>query len=106
MIITTTYSVEGKDITEYLKIVSGEAIVGAHVFKDIFAGLRDFFGGRSRAYEKTIRDAKDIALKEIEEEAKKVGAHAIVGLDFGYQVLGKKSSMLMVSVSGTAVKLR
>lgn len=106
MIITTTYSVEGKEIKEYAGIVSGEAIVGAHVFKDIFAGFRDFFGGRSGAYEKTMREAKDIALKELEEEAQKLGADAVVGVDLDYQVLGQKGSMLMVGASGTAVKLR
>lgn len=106
MIVTTTYNVEGREITEYRGIVSGEAIVGAHVIKDIFAGLRDFFGGRSGSYEKTMREAKEIALKELQEEAAKLGADAIVGVDLDYQVLGQNGSMLMVGASGTAVKLR
>ncbi len=106
IIFTTTNSVEGKEIASYEGIVSGEAIVGAHVVKDIFAGLRDFFGGRSGAYEKTIRDAKKLALEDMEEEAKALGADAIIGIDIDYQVLGQGNSMLMAAASGTAVKFR
>ena len=106
MIITTTNEIDGKEIKEYVGIVTGEAIVGAHVFKDIFASLRDFFGGRSKAYENTIRDAREIALKEMQEEAEKLGAHAILGVDIDYEVLGKSGSMLMSSATGTAVILR
>ncbi|MCB1562295.1 MAG: heavy metal-binding domain-containing protein [Alphaproteobacteria bacterium] len=105
MIVTTTYNIEGRTIHEYKGIVSGEAIVGAHIIKDIFAGIRDFFGGRSGAYEKTVRDAKDIALKELEDAARQQGADAIVGMALHYQVMGAKGSMLMVSASGTAVTL-
>lgn len=106
MLITTTHEIEGKEIKEYMGIVTGEAIVGAHVFKDIFASLRDFFGGRSKSYENTIRDARDIALKEMQEEAEKLGAQAILAVDIDYQVLGKTGSMLMSSATGTAVKFR
>lgn len=105
MILTTTYSVEGRPIHEYKGIVSGEAIVGAHIVKDIFASVRDFFGGRSGAYEKTVREAKDIALKELEDAARQRGADAVVGMALHYQVMGGKGSMLMVSASGTAVTL-
>ncbi len=104
MIVSTTNSIHDKEIKEYLGIVSGEAIVGAHVFKDLFASLRDFFGGRSKAYESTIRQAKEIALKELQDSAQKLGADAIVGVDLDYQVLGKGNSMLMATANGTAVK--
>lgn len=105
MIVTTTNTIEGKVITSYEGLVHGDAIVGAHVFKDFFAGMRDFFGGRSGAYERTLRDARDGALKDLTEEAKLKGADAVVGIDFEYQVMGKTGSMLSCSVSGTAVKL-
>ena len=106
MILTTTNSIEGKTIQSYQGIVSGEAIVGAHVVKDFFAGMRDFFGGRSKAYEKTVSDAKDLAIKDIEEAAEQIGADAVIGIELGYEVLGKTGSMLMVSASGTAVRLK
>jgi uncharacterized protein YbjQ (UPF0145 family) len=104
MIITTTPNIEGKRITEYLGVVTGEAIMGANLFRDIFAGIRDIVGGRSGAYEKELRKAREIAFEEIEEAARNVGANAVVGVDIDYEVLGEKSGMLMVSVSGTAVR--
>jgi uncharacterized protein YbjQ (UPF0145 family) len=105
MIITTTPNVEGRTIREYLGIVTGEAIVGANVFRDLFAGIRDIVGGRSASYEKELRKARGIALEEIEESAAKLGANAVVGVDIDYEVLGEKNGMLMVSVSGTAVRI-
>ena len=106
MIISTTHTVDGQEVAEYIGIVSGEAIVGAHLFKDMFAAIRDMVGGRSKAYEKTIRDAKDIALKEMQEQAMGLGADAVLAVDLDYQVLGQGNSMLMAMASGTAVKLK
>ena len=103
MIITTTPNIEGKRIKEYLGIVTGEAVVGANLFRDLFAGLRDIVGGRSGAYEKELRKARNMAFEEITEAAQELGANAIVGVDIDYEVLGEKNGMLMVSVSGTAV---
>ncbi len=105
MIITTTNSVEGHAITAYKGVVTGEAIIGAHIFKDIFAGLRDIVGGRSEAYEKTIREAREVAMKEMAEECARLGGNAIVGVDIDYEVVGQGGSMMMVSVSGTAIVL-
>jgi uncharacterized protein YbjQ (UPF0145 family) len=104
MIITTTPNIEGRRISEYLGVVTGEAIMGANLFRDIFAGIRDIVGGRSGAYEKELRKAREIAFKEIETAAGNLGANAVVGVDIDYEVLGEKSGMLMVSVSGTAVR--
>lgn len=106
MIVTNTDSVEGSKITEYRGIVSGEAILGANVFKDLFAGIRDIVGGRAAAYEKDLKQAKAIAIEEMVDEAMALGADAVVGVDLDYEVLGAKNSMLMVSANGTAVKLR
>ena len=103
MIITTTPSIEGKTITRYCGIVTGEAILGANLFKDLFASVRDIVGGRSASYEKELTTARQLALEELGEEAKKLGADAIVGVDIDYEVVGQSGSMLMVSVSGTAV---
>ncbi len=103
MIITTTPGIEGQRITSYLGIVTGEAIMGANIFKDFFAQIRDVVGGRSAAYEQELRKARDIALAEIEQAAADLGANAIVGLDIDYETVGAQGSMLMVSVSGTAV---
>jgi uncharacterized protein YbjQ (UPF0145 family) len=103
MLITTTPNIEGKRITEYLGIVTGEAVVGANLFRDLFAGLRDIVGGRSGAYEKELRKARNLAFEEITEAARELGANAIIGVDIDYEVLGEKNGMLMVSVSGTAV---
>ena len=105
MIITTTPSIEGRKIQSYLGIVSGEAIMGANIFKDVFASIRDIVGGRSAAYEQELIRAKQIALQEMQERAAALGADAIVAVDLDYEVLGQGSSMLMVSASGTAVKL-
>jgi uncharacterized protein YbjQ (UPF0145 family) len=105
MILTTTPQVEGKRIIHYCGIVTGEAIVGANIFKDFFAGIRDIVGGRSGAYEAELKKAREIAFLEIEESARSVGANAVVGVDLDYEVVGQSGSMLMVSVSGTAVVL-
>lgn len=101
MIITTTNSIEGKRIIDYRGVVVGEAIMGANVVRDFFAGITDIIGGRSGAYESKLQDARDTAMAEIEQRARKAGGNAIVGVDLDYEVVG--DSMLMVSVSGTAV---
>jgi len=106
MIITTTNNVEGREVAEYLGMVGGDAIVGAHIFKDIFSAFRDFFGGRSGSYEKTIRDAKQMALEDLEESARAMGADAVLAVDLDYEVLGKTNGMLMVSANGTAVRFK
>ena len=103
MDITTTHSIEGKTITRYCGVVAGEALLGANLFKDLFAGIRDLVGGRSGTYERELQKARDIALKELEERARDLGANAIVGVDLDYEVLGQGNGMLMVSASGTAV---
>jgi uncharacterized protein YbjQ (UPF0145 family) len=103
MITTTTPTIEGKQITRYLGVVAGEAIMGANIFKDLFAGVRDIVGGRSAAYERELQRARDIALQELQERARALGANAVVGIDLDYEVLGQNNSMLMVSASGTAV---
>jgi uncharacterized protein YbjQ (UPF0145 family) len=105
MIVTTTPSIEGKFIKEYKGVVTGEAILGAHIFRDLFAGIRDIVGGRSGSYEKSLREAREIALQELEDEARKRGANAVVGVDLDYEVIGEQGSMLMVSASGTAVTI-
>ena len=106
MIITTTDGVEDKKITAYLGIVSGEAIMGTNFMKDLFAGFRDVFGGRSKAYEKELRTGRDEALKEMTEAALALGADAIVAVDLDYQVIGgDEKTLLMICVNGTAVKL-
>lgn len=105
MIKTTTPSIEGRPIKAYLGIVVGEAIVGANIFKDLFAGIRDIVGGRSGAYEKELSRARQIALDELDQQALSLGADAVVGIDLDYEVLGQGNGMLMVSASGTAVKL-
>ena len=103
MLVTTTPSVEGRRITRYYGVVCGEAILGANIFKDMFAGLRDIVGGRSGTYEKELQRAREIALKELEERAAALGANAVVGVDLDYEVMGRENGMLMVSASGTAV---
>ena len=105
MIITTTPSVEGNPVSEYLGIVSGEAILGANMFKDLFAGIRDIVGGRSGAYEEELRRAKEIALQEMQHNAQMLGANAILSIDLDYETVGSNGSMLMVTASGTAVRL-
>ncbi len=106
MIVTTTHSVEGRSIADYKGVVTGEAILGANLFRDLFAGIRDVIGGRSGSYEKSLREARETALRELEEEAARLGADAVVGVDLDYEVIGEQGSMLMVSASGTAVRLR
>jgi uncharacterized protein YbjQ (UPF0145 family) len=103
MLVTTTPSVEGRRITRYCGVVCGEAILGANIFKDMFAGLRDIVGGRSGTYEKELQRAREIALQELEERAAALGANAVVGVDLDYEVMGRENGMLMVSASGTAV---
>lgn len=103
MLITTTPSVEGRKVIRYLGIVTGEAIMGANIFKDLFAGIRDIVGGRAGAYEKELIRAKDIALSEMKERAEQLGANAIVGVDLDFETIGMKGTMLMVSACGTAV---
>lgn len=105
MLMVTTPSVEGKSIREYHGVVVGEAILGANLFRDMFAGIRDIVGGRSGAYEKELAKARRIAFEDMEEEAEKLGANAVVGIDLDYEVVGKEGGMLMVSISGTAVTL-
>lgn len=105
MIVTTTNTVEGYRVTSYLGIVTGETILGANVFKDFMAGLSDVFGGRSKAYETSLHEARNIALSEMMERATALGANAIIGVDLDYETVGQNSSMLMVNASGTAVVL-
>jgi uncharacterized protein YbjQ (UPF0145 family) len=105
MIIVTTPSLEGRRITRYVGLVSGEAILGANIFRDLFAGIRDIVGGRSAAYEQELRKAKTLALDEMQDEAQRLGGNAIVGVDLDYETItmGSGGGMLMVSASGTAV---
>jgi uncharacterized protein YbjQ (UPF0145 family) len=105
MITTTTPNVEGKRIVQYFGIVTGEAIMGANIFRDLFAGIRDIVGGRSGAYEKELGQARQIAMDEMEAMASQLGANAVVGVDLDYEVLGANSGMLMVTACGTAVKI-
>ena len=104
MIVTTTNTLDTHKIKQYLGIVTGETIIGANLFKDIFAGIRDIVGGRSGSYEKVLREAKDTAIKEMEDQAMRLGADAIIGVDLDYETVGASGGMLMVTASGTAVK--
>jgi uncharacterized protein YbjQ (UPF0145 family) len=106
MILTTSGSVEGRQVEAYLGIVFGEAIVGANLFRDLFAQIRDIGGGRSGAYEAELRRARELALEGMKEEARRLGADAVIGIDVDYEVLGGNNSMLMVTASGTAVRLK
>ncbi|SFN55693.1 heavy metal-binding domain-containing protein [Nitrosospira briensis] len=103
MQLTTTQSIDGKRISKYCGVIAGEAILGANLFKDLFAGIRDLVGGRSATYEKELQRARDIALEELRQRAQDLGANAVVGIDFDYEIMGKDNGMLMVSASGTAV---
>jgi uncharacterized protein YbjQ (UPF0145 family) len=103
VLITTTPSIEGKRITKYCGVVAGEAILGANLFKDLFAGIRDLVGGRSATYERELQRARDFAMQELQQRAQELGANAVVGVDLDYEVLGQGNGMLMVSASGTAV---
>ena len=104
MITTTTNTIEGRQIRQYLGLVTGEAIMGANVFSDFMANITDFIGGRSNTYENKFAEARETAIQELEEEAQRKGADAIVGIDIDYQVLGANNGMLMVTATGTAVK--
>ena len=103
MLISTTSILEGRRVKQYIGLVSGEAILGANIFRDVFANIRDIVGGRSAAYEKELRNAKEIALDEMKQQAASVGANAIIGVDLDYETIGQTGGMLMVSASGTAV---
>jgi uncharacterized protein YbjQ (UPF0145 family) len=106
MIVTTTPSIEGRQITDYRGIVTGETIMGANIVRDLFASITDIVGGRSGAYETKLAEARETALREMQERAQGLGANAVVGVDIDYEVLGKAGSMLMVSATGTAVVVR
>jgi len=103
MLLTTTNTIEGKQIKKYLGIVTGEAIIGANLFRDIFAGIRDIVGGRTSTYEEVLREAKSNAIEEMKEHAKSLGANAILGIDLDFETVGPNGSMLMVTATGTAV---
>lgn len=103
VLVTTTPTIEGKTITSYRGIVTGEAIMGANIFKDLFAGIRDIVGGRSATYERELRRARELAMSEIQNSAVELGANAVVGIDIDYETVGGQGSMLMVTISGTAV---
>jgi uncharacterized protein YbjQ (UPF0145 family) len=103
MIVTTTSSVEGHRVSGYCGIVAGEAVLGANLFKDLFAGIRDLVGGRSGTYERELQNARELALEEMQARAEAMGANAVIGVDLDYEVLGQANGMLMVSASGTAV---
>jgi len=105
MLLSTTPSIEGKHVSDYKGIIVGEAILGTNIFRDMFAGVRDIVGGRSGAYEKELAKAREIAFAELKARATELGANAIIGIDIDYEVVGKDGSMMMVSVSGTAVTL-
>ncbi|MFM1976143.1 MAG: hypothetical protein RL145_989 [Pseudomonadota bacterium] len=105
MIVTTTGSVEGRKVTHYLGVVAGEAVIGANVFRDLFAGIRDVIGGRSGAYEKTLREARQVAIDELMIEAKALGADAVIGVSIDFEGGVHQGTMMMVAASGTAVRL-
>ena len=105
VIVTTTPMIEGKPIQDYLGVVVGEVIVGANLFRDLFANIRDIVGGRSGSYERILADARDQAIAELQAEAASRGGNAVVGVDLDYEVVGDRGSMLMVSASGTAVRI-
>ena len=104
MLLTTTNTIEGKQIVQYYGIVTGETIIGANLFKDFFAGIRDIVGGRAGSYESVLREAKDTALQELRERAMQLGANAVIGIDLDYETVGSNGSMLMVTAAGTAVR--
>lgn len=107
MIITTTDNTPGRETTQSMGVVAGEAILGVNVFRDLFAGVTDFLGGRSKGYQKALREARDHAMRDMEAEAVQLGADAVVGVDIDYEAIDtQKGAMLMVSCNGTAVKLR
>lgn len=103
MLVSTTSVVEGRSVSRYLGVVTGEAIIGANVFRDMFAAVRDIVGGRSATYERGLAEAREVALAEMQQKAEGLGANAVIGVDIDYEVLGQNNGMLMVAVSGTAV---
>ena len=103
MLLSTTSVLEGRPVSRYLGVVTGEAIIGANVFRDLFASVRDIVGGRSATYERGLAEAREVAMKELEARANELGANAVIAIDIDYEVLGQNNGMLMVSVSGTAV---
>jgi uncharacterized protein YbjQ (UPF0145 family) len=105
MLVTTTHNVEGKRIVEYKGLVAGEAILGANLFRDLFASIRDIVGGRSGSYEKVLSDARKTAISELADKAEQLGANAVVGVDLDYETVGTNGSMLMVTAAGTAVRI-
>lgn len=105
MILTTTPTIEGCPVKTYMGVITSETIIGANIFKDILGGLRDVFGGRSGTYERVLEEAKDHALRELSQKAASIGADAVIAIDLDYETVGGNGSMLMVSASGTAVKL-
>jgi uncharacterized protein YbjQ (UPF0145 family) len=105
MILTTTASIEGRPVQEYLGVINAQSIIGANMFKDIFAGLRDLVGGRSKTYERVIEEAKEDAMRELTQKAQSMGANAVVGIDLDFETVGASGSMLMVIATGTAVRI-
>ncbi|NBX11424.1 MAG: hypothetical protein EBQ65_07305 [Chitinophagaceae bacterium] len=105
MILTTTASIEGKPVQDYLGVINAQSIIGANMFKDIFAGLRDLIGGRSKTYERVIEEAKEDAMRELTQKAQAMGANAVVGIDLDFETVGASGSMLMVIATGTAVRI-
>ena len=103
MLTTTTSALDGKPVSRYLGVVTGEAIIGANVFRDLLASVRDIVGGRSATYERALAEARELALAEMQRRAQELGGNAVIGIDLDYEVLGQNNGMLMVSVSGTAV---
>ena len=104
MLLTTTPNIQGREITQYFGIVSGETIIGANLFKDFFAGIRDIVGGRANSYESVLREAKESALQEMSDQAARMGANAVIGIDLDVETVGANGSMLMVTAAGTAVR--
>ncbi|MCF2602982.1 YbjQ family protein [Parabacteroides distasonis] len=104
MLLTTTPNIQGREITQYFGIVSGETIIGANLFKDFFAGIRDIVGGRASSYESVLREAKESALQEMSDQAARMGANAVIGIDLDFETVGANGSMLMVTAAGTAVR--
>ena len=105
MILTATASIEGRPVQEYLGVINAQSIIGANMFKDIFAGLRDLIGGRSKTYERVIEEAKEDAMRELTQKAQSMGANAVVGIDLDFETVGASGSMLMVIATGTAVRI-
>jgi uncharacterized protein YbjQ (UPF0145 family) len=103
MLMSTTSVLDGRPVSRYIGVVTGEAIIGANVFRDMFAAVRDIVGGRSATYERALAEARDVALSEMQKRAQELGATGIIGIDLDYEVLGSANGMLMVSCSGTAV---